>query len=150
MPLTNSTVQDALSQSNLQGTTNASLKLQYQTSLGLIGELPHGRQRAVIPEVGAGFALTATKISYTNAAFSGEQSAQRWSPYLETGLQLLSDRNPSLLINAAYLPTPYRQSIDAQGLVRSQSFDFASSQWVLTAMLQMKIGYHRSVPEIQK
>ena len=150
VPFSNSTVQEALSPSNLNGTTNASLTLQYQTSLALISELPHGHQRMVIPEVGAGFALTASKISYTNAAFSGDQSVQRWSPYLQAGLQLSADRNLSLLINAAYLPNPYRQSIDVPGPAASTSFGFPSSQWSLTAMLQMKIGYLQSVPEIRK
>ena len=150
VPLSGSTVQNQVSPSNISGTTNATLNLQYQLSLGLVGELPHGRQRTVIPEVGAGFAVTATKISFANAAFSGDQSEKRWRPYLEAGLQLFPDRTLSLLINATYVQTPYPQSIDAQGIAGSQSFGFPSSQWVLGAMLQTKFGYYRSVPELQK
>jgi len=150
VPVSDSTVQEKSSPSNLTGTTNASLKIQYQTSLGLIGELPHGRQRTYIPEVGGGFALTASKISYANATVSGDHSESHWSPYLETGLHLFSDRNLSLLINATYVPTPYPQSIQAAGLTGSPSFYFSSSQWNLSAMLQLKMGYHRLVPEIQK
>ena len=150
VPLVNSTIETQFSPSNLQGPTSASLKVQYQTSLGLVSQLPHGQQRTVIPEVGAGFILTASQISFANATSSGEQSDKQWSPYLETGAQLFSDRTVSLLMHVTYIPTPYTRSIDAGGMGGSHSFGFPTAQWALGAIVQTKVGYYHSVPELHK
>jgi len=149
VPIVHATIANQLIQSTINGPTRASLKLNYQIALGLAGELPHGTQREIVPELGAGFELTSSKIQYTNAAFSGEQKESRWRPYIEAGMQLYPEKTLSLLIHARIVQTPYAQAIDAQGVAGSEPFHFPSSQWSLGAVLQMKIGYFREVPELK-
>lgn len=131
-----------------QGIDNASLSFRYQTSLGLVGELPHGHQRRVLPEAGAGLALTAAKISYTSAASSGDLARRIWSPYVQAGLRVFPDHIVSVLFQARYVPAPYPKSVDIPAPAHSQTFNFPSSQWSIGVTLQIKIG--RFVREPQR
>lgn len=140
IPLTHSEVADQARGFDSQGTDNASLKFRYQTSLGLVNELPHGNQRTAIPEMGAGVELTSAKISYTNNSSSGDLTQRTWSPYLETGVHLFPDRIVSVLFQARYVVAPYPKSVDIQTPPHSQTFNFPSSQWAIGATLQIKIG----------
>jgi tetratricopeptide (TPR) repeat protein len=154
-----------------QTTDTATLSLKYQTYLALIGELPHGRQRKVIPELGAGVALTSTEIKYTSTqtgtftgfsfpypysvTYTGTATQQTLNPYLSAGLHLFPDQRVSFLVQANYIALPYSNSVNypAQNYLNNfytaphtQTFSFPSSAWEISAKLQLKIGYSEIAP----
>jgi hypothetical protein len=140
IPFGNAEIADQSREFDSQGADVANLTLRYQISLGLVNELPHGKQRTAIPEVGAGFALTSSRISYRTASSAGESTENAWSPYLEGGLHIYPDRIFSYLLQARFVNTPYPKSVEIASPAHTQNFDFPSSQWSIGVMVQMKLG----------
>ncbi|MFA5975133.1 MAG: tetratricopeptide repeat protein [Elusimicrobiota bacterium] len=141
--------QEALPASN-DSTTKASLVFRYQTTLALMGELPHGKQRMLVPEIGGGVALTSSKIQYIcvptgSTQASGEIIQKTWSPLFSAGLHLYPDRLVSVVLQSRYAANPYPQSVAIPELSRRAAFDFPSGLWTFTAQLQIKIGWSHVV-----
>ncbi len=143
IPAPHSTVGDQIQAFDSQGDDHASLSLQYQASFGVVGELPHGIQKNIVPEIGTGLSLTASKLRYTSAASVGDPTHRIASPYVEAGLHFFSDRAVSFLVQGRYLSTPFPKSVDIPAPPHSQHFGFPSSQWTVGATLQIKIGHRR-------
>jgi hypothetical protein len=123
----------------------ASLSFRYQASFGIGVELPHGREKICIPEIGTGLALTSAKISYANPDSVGQHTDRTVSPYFEGGLHFFPDRLVSLLLQTRYVAAPYRKTVDIAAPPHSQTFAFPSGQWSICAALQMKIGRRKIV-----
>jgi hypothetical protein len=138
IPMGDSKVGNQIQTSDASTTDTASVTFNYQTSFALLGELPHGRQRLVIPEMGAGVAMTSAKIV-------GSTAEKYWGPYAQAGLHFFADHIISFLLQGAYTGTPYPESINiaAQGSspAHTTTFNFPSSNWSLAAKAQIKVGW---------
>ena len=88
-------------------TVTESLSLKFQAYSALINELPHGRQRDVIPELGAGVALTDSTLS------SGGMT-RTLRPYFSTALHVFADRRISFLLQGSYTALPFKESVEVQ------------------------------------
>jgi hypothetical protein len=113
--------------------------------LAFIAELPHGAQRLVIPEAGAGLAVTSSDVTFQNGLSSGDLVQRKTSPYFDFGLHLFPDRIVSLLLQGSYVSLPYPDSVEIQVPAHPQSFDFPSSMWNISVKVQMKIGWPKLV-----
>jgi hypothetical protein len=143
-PAAGSTVAHQANLFDSQGLDQASLSLRYQASLGLVAEWPHKEERVLVPEVGAGFIWTASKIEATNRTSASTDYTTTWSPYLKAGLHLFPARRVSLLFETSYVTAAYPKSIAfTSSPAHSQTFDFPSSMWSLGVTVQLKI-YHRA------
>lgn len=121
-------------------TDTASLKLHFQFHAALIAAPRLGNRTDIVPEVGAGAALTSSEISYTSSGGTGDRFDFLWSPYLHAGLRFFADRKVSMLVNASYTIKAFDNQISIAAPPHSQTFDFPSGFWTLGCQLAYRFG----------
>jgi hypothetical protein len=151
-PVGASKVEDQTRTLNSQTTDSATLNFHYQARFILLVELPHGRQKTFIPEMGAGVSLVSSDIAYRSSTSgvqttSASTSKTTWGPYLKVGIHFLPEHTLSYVLDAGYTAVPYPQTVTFAAGPRAQSFNFPTSMWEVGAKLQVKIRWFKRAPK---
>lgn len=149
----------------------STLRFNDHVYLALIDELPHGKQRVLIPEIGAGIGYTNTAFEWNYDRFQpyqdpvfhqtafaddsghGSKAYSTWGPYLSAGLHVFADHFVSLLLNTSYMklggPTSYSQpakTVIDNGVsvtipAYNQPLGFPTHAWNIQARLVVKLAW---------
>jgi hypothetical protein len=138
----------------------AEARLNWQVHLLLGGEIPLGKQRWIVPEIGAGIAAASLENSVATVfpgplntlEFSGgyfaNQTRSRLAvgPYLRLGANFFADRIVSLRILGSYVHYANRHEVPLQytrgmtpprGALR-ETFDLSLAAWQIQPMVEFK------------
>ncbi len=153
-PLGDLTIDRAIQTPDAQTADVGQLNFQYQVHLSLMTELPHGLERDLIPEIGAGLALTHSSIDWTRVTTgpspsrqTGSDSSSHWGPYFATGLQFYPDHILSAALEASYSNAAFSKSVQIPTAPGGHAFNFSNSFWNITAALRVRLGWYKKVVE---